>query len=478
VITILLEYAIPVLLTAGFIIGIRLMQSPRTALWGNRLGALCMALAIGFVFLELGILESLAWLYIFIGGIAGIILARQVKMIQMPQTVALFNGFGGGASALVAGTAMAVETGADLWFFWLTAGLALGIGTLTFTGSVVAALKLHSMISQKPVFFRGHDFSLRLLLALGAIFIVILIFIQAPLYTFLILAAFALYGWLMALRIGGADMPVIISFLNSLSGVAAAVSGLAVGNFLLAGVGSLVGVAGMILTQLMCRAMNRNLPAVLGSFKVKTAADPGLKDDSRESAGEAKPKGAAVEKTPAGEKAAAQTDDAPTLLRKAEKVIIVPGYGMAIAQAQQAVKSLIDTLETDGKDVKVAIHPVAGRMPGHMNVLLAEVGVDYDKLYEMDTINPEFPETDVAVVVGASDVINPAATTAKGTPIYGMPILNVAEAKNIIICNLRMDDAYSGVKNTLGDQENAVPLFGDAAQTVPKLLTDYREKSG
>jgi len=178
------------------------------------------------------------------------------------------------------------------------------------------------------------------------------------------------------------------------------------------------------------------------------------------------------------ESTSAKIAEAPTLLHKAEKVIIVPGYGMAIAQAQQAVKSLIDTLETDGKEVKVAIHPVAGRMPGHMNVLLAEVGVDYDKLYEMDTINPEFPETDVAVVVGASDVINPAATTAKGTPIYGMPILNVAEAKNIIICNLRMDDAYSGVKNTLGDQENAVPLFGDAAQTVPKLLTDYREKSG
>ena len=497
----LLELVIPVLITVGFLIGIRLMQSPRTALWGNRLGAFCMVLAIGYVFLVLGVVDSLVWLYIFLGGIVGIFLARQVKMIQMPQTVALFNGLGGGASALVAGTAMIMETNAGLWLFWLTAALALGIGTLTFTGSVVAALKLQGLISQKPVFLKGHGLLLRLLLLAGAAFIIVILFQQAPTYQLFVLVLFALYGFLMALRVGGADMPVIISFLNSLSGVAASVSGLAVGNFLLAGVGALVGVAGMILTQLMCKAMNRNLPAVLGGFKTeaKKEKDKETVDKASDAAeagqfvnggqtvekeiGDA-PEGKAAgetpgkEASPAGEEAAVPAGDAPSLLREAGRVIIVPGYGMALAQAQQSVKSLIDALEQDGKEVKVAIHPVAGRMPGHMNVLLAEVGVDYEKLYEMDAINPEFAETDVVVVVGASDVINPAAATAEGTPIYGMPVLHVSEAKSIIICNRGWRSAYSGVDNPLYEQENTVTLFGDAAETVPKLLEDYKTSPG
>ena len=473
----LLEYLIPIILTIGFLIGIRLMQSPRTALWGNRLGAFSMALAIIFAFLQMGMIDSLAWLYIFIGGILGILLARQVKMIQIPQTVALFNGLGGGASALVAGTVMAVEAGTELWLFWFTAALALGVGTLTFSGSVVASLKLQGLVSQKPVFLKGHGIILRLLLILGAVLVIGLFFLQAPVYQLAILAIFAIYGLLMAVRIGGADMPVIISFLNSMSGVAAAVSGLAVGNFLLAGVGSLVGVAGMILTQLMCRAMNRNLPAVLGGFQ--TGPAPIREKDAAEAAAgseaETEPvtfSGAVFEDAAPPEKAAAG------LLREAEKVIMVPGYGMALAQAQQPVKALIDVLEADGKEVKVAIHPVAGRMPGHMNVLLAEVGVDYGKLYEMDAINPEFSDTDVVVVVGASDVINPAAATAEGTPIYGMPVLHVAEAKAVIVCNLDDKPGYSGVDNTLYGQEQVLTIWGDASETVPRLLSDYRETAG
>ncbi len=471
----LLEYIIPIILTIGFLIGIRLMQSPRTALWGNRLGTLSMALAIIYAFLEMGMIDSLAWLYIFIGGILGILLARQVKMIQMPQIVALFNGLGGGASALVAGTVMAVEAGTELWLFWFTAALALGIGTLTFSGSIIAALKLQGLVSQKPVFLRGHGIILRLLLVLGAVLVIGLFYLQAPVYQLTILAVFAVYGLLMAVRIGGADMPVIISFLNSLSGVAAAVSGLAVGNFLLAGVGSLVGVAGMILTQLMCRAMNRNLPAVLGGFKTGTAPEKGKVAAEKEMAGTDAGDAPGLDSGVEPEGALLPEMKAPALLREASRVIIIPGYGMALAQAQQPVKALIDTLEQDGKEVKVAIHPVAGRMPGHMNVLLAEVGVDYEKLYEMDAINPEFSDTDVVVVVGASDVINPAATTAEGTPIYGMPVLHASEAKAVVVCNLDDKPGYSGVDNTLYGREHVLTIWGDASETVPKLLANYRD---
>lgn len=527
---------IPVLITIGFLVGIRLMQSPRTALWGNRLGAGCMLLAIVYALHETGPEGGGVWVYLAAGGVAGFLFAQRVKMIQMPQTVAVFNGFGGGASALVAGTAMAAAAiplgnadAALVYLFWFTAALALGIGTLTFTGSVVAALKLQGLVSQKPVSFGGQTAIFRLLLLIGAVLVVALAHLQAPVYRLVILVVFAVCGLLMALRIGGADMPVIISLLNSLSGVAAAVSGLAVDNFLLAGVGSLVGVAGIILTQLMCRAMNRSLGAVLAGFTpgrgvpadggkpVTAAASPaaaGAADQgaaaaverpspvaatpdasspagshapaktAAETAGrgdaeEAKPApGEPADAVPAEAAPAAHGADPAALLRAAGKVVIVPGYGMALAQAQQSVRSLMDTLERDGKEVKVAIHPVAGRMPGHMNVLLAEVGVDYDKLIEMDVINPEFPQTDVVVVVGASDVINPAATTAEGTPIYGMPVLRADQARAVIVCNLDEKPGYSGVDNTLYEMDHVVTLWGDAAETVPGIVEDYVKSAG
>ncbi len=452
----MINLVIPVFLTAGFLISIRLMQSPRTALWGNRLGALSMALAILFAFQQLGVTENLqAFIYIVLGAGVGIFLGQQVRMIQMPQTVALFNGLGGGASALVAGTAVAISTGAEPWVFWLTAALALGIGTLTLSGSVVAALKLQGLISQKSVVVKAHGLILVLLLLAGVVSIISLIIIQEFRYQFIIAGLFALYGVFVAVRIGGADMPVVISLLNSFSGIAAAVSGLAVNNILLAGVGSLVGVAGLILTRLMCKAMNRSLYAVLSGFVVPSTS-----------------RGTDETETVKGEMLS-QEEQIPYLLKKAKKVVIVPGYGMAVAQAQQHVKDLQQALEKAGKVVKFGIHPVAGRMPGHMNILLAEVGVDYEKLYGIDVINPEFPEADVVIVVGASDIVNPAATTAEGTPIYGMPILKVSEAKAIIVCNLDDKPGYSGVENTLYNENHVIAFLGDAADTIPKLTADF-----
>lgn len=452
----MINLVIPVFLTAGFLISIRLMQSPRTALWGNRLGALSMALAILFAFQQLGVTENLqAFIYIVLGAGVGIFLGQQVRMIQMPQTVALFNGLGGGASALVAGTAVGISTGAEPWVFWLTAALALGIGTLTLSGSVVAALKLQGLISQKSVVVKGHGLILLLLLLAGVVSIISLIIIQEFRYQFIIAGLFALYGIFVAVRIGGADMPVVISLLNSFSGIAAAVSGLAVNNILLAGVGSLVGVAGLILTRLMCKAMNRSLYAVLSGFVVPSTS-----------------RGTDETETVKGEMLS-QEEQIPHLLKKAKKVVIVPGYGMAVAQAQQHVKDLQQALEKAGKVVKFGIHPVAGRMPGHMNVLLAEVGVDYEKLIDMDAINLEFPETDVVIVVGASDIVNPAATSAEGTPIYGMPILKITEAKNIVLCNTGRKSAYSGVENALYQENHVITFLGNAAETIPKLTAEF-----
>ena len=284
--------------------------------------------------------------------------------------------------------------------------------------------------------------------------------ISGIIYVAIVTAILALaYGVLFAIRVGGADMPITISLLNSFSGLAGAICGLTIADPLLVAVGAIVGASGLILTQIMCNAMNRTLVEVLsGSYlnsrnqkqKIE-AAEKILQDETSE----------IVKRSPA------------ELLGQAKKVIIVPGYGMAIGQAQSQVKSLYDTLESQGKEVKFAIHPVAGRMPGHMNVLLAEVDVPYDKLYEMDAINSEFATTDVAIVVGACDVVNPAANTAEGTPIYGMPILNVKEAKNVIVCNLDTKPGYSGVDNSLYDMPNVHLLLGNAAETVKKLVIIY-----
>ena len=473
-----------VLIIVGFLAGIRLMQSPRTALWGNRLGALSMLIAIAWTFVATGQAAfSTALIYIVIGALIGLILGQSVKMIHMPQTVALLNGFGGAASALVVWAAILSYhgVGAEM-LFWGTSGLALGIGTLTFSGSIIAVLKLQGLAFRQPIQLKGHGHILRAAILLAVLLVLINMSLPGQ-YYFQFLPVIALLGLLaglfMTLRIGGADMPIVISLLNSFSGIAASIAGLAVENVILAGTGALVGVAGMILTRIMCRAMNRSLFSVLAGFTPgkKETAKPSLKDD--QSAVEAGPAADEVaaeeEKKPEegaeSEPAAAKDSEAklPDIINQAKRVIIVPGYGMAVAQAQNAVKQLLDALEGQGKEVKFAIHPVAGRMPGHMNVLLAEAGIDYEKLMDLDAINPQFDHADLAIIIGACDVVNPAANAAEGTPISGMPILNAEKAKRVIVCNIDEKPGYSGVDNLLYEQNHVHPFWGDAAETIPQL---------
>jgi len=473
-----------VLIIVGFLAGIRLMQSPRTALWGNRLGALSMLVAIAWTFVATGqAAPSTALIYIVIGGSIGLILGQSVKMIHMPQTVALLNGFGGAASALVVWAAILSYPGQGAeMLFWGTSGLALGVGALTFSGSIIAVLKLQGLAFRQPIQLKGHGHILRVAILLAVLLVLINMTLPGQ-YYFQFLPVIALLGLLagffMTLRIGGADMPIVISLLNSFSGIAASIAGLAVENVILAGTGALVGVAGMILTRIMCRAMNRSLFSVLAGFTPgkKETATPSLKDD--QSAVEADP--AADEVTAEEEKkseegaeskpAAEKDSEAslPNIINQAKRVIIVPGYGMAVAQAQNAVKQLLDALEGQGKEVKFAIHPVAGRMPGHMNVLLAEAGIDYEKLMDLDAINPQFDHADLAIIVGACDVVNPAANAAEGTPISGMPILNAEKAKHVIVCNIDEKPGYSGVDNLLYDQDHVHAFWGDAAETIPQL---------
>ena len=435
----ILDVIISAIFLIGFIIGIRLMQSPETAVWGNRLGAISMALGIIYTMNLVGILsDPFIWLFLLLGGALGVIMGQLVKMIQMPQMVGLLNGFGGAASALVAGTT-AVTYANEPWVFWFTASLALAVGTLTLTGSVVAALKLQGWMTQQPIRVNRHSFWQGLILVVGAVGILMATGWQEAYFSLLLpllVILFAVYGVMLAMRVGGADMPIVISLLNSFSGIAASISGFAVANVLLVGVGALVGVAGLILTQIMCRAMNRSLASVLSGFqeqdkkkkKVKkqdelavsrgekaepVGEEPGIEGVEIEAPDEEKQKleadeadksedelAAAEMPAGAGEPAdpaesesvapveaegtvSAEVETAETgaavelseeeereremaeLLQDAEKVIIVPGYGMAVAQSQRSVKELADKLMDRGKDVKVAVHPVAGRMPGH-----------------------------------------------------------------------------------------------------------------
>ncbi len=519
------------LILAGFLSGIRLMQSPKTALWGNRLGALSMTLAVIWAFLFFDGGDSglfFALIYAAVGAAAGIALGQAVKMIHMPQTVAVLNGLGGAASALVAWAAVLAYAGQQgaailamnalpetMMLFWATSGLAVGVGALTLGGSLIAAVKLQGLAFQRPFQVKGHGGILRFILLVCAFFIVLNVAFAGHYFEMIVplIALLGLFsGMFMALRIGGADMPIIISLLNSLSGIAASVTGLAVENLILVGTGALVGVAGLILTRIMCRAMNRSLIAVLAGFTprvrpqasqgdayreeekihdekvVESREEAGLHTGERTAAEDETDDGEPTDEEKAGEPgigqdAAEKTPgegrlseaDLPAILQNAAHVIIVPGYGMAVAQAQQAVRQLVDALERRGKDVKIAIHPVAGRMPGHMNVLLAEAGIDYEKLLDLDTVNPQFDSSDLAVVVGACDVVNPSANSVEGTPISGMPVLNVEKAKQVVVCNLDDNPGYSGVENILYRQPHVVTLWGDAAQTVPRLTAMLEE---
>ncbi|MFQ5896795.1 MAG: NAD(P)(+) transhydrogenase (Re/Si-specific) subunit beta [Candidatus Methylomirabilia bacterium] len=441
-----------------FMLGLKRLSAVKTARTGNLLSMVAMVLAVGVTLLRVtpvnwGIILTAAAL----GTVIGAVSAMKVRMTAMPQMVALFNGFGGGASALVAVSEFFRGIPSLPLVALVAIVLSALVGGVTLTGSIIAFGKLQEIIPGKPILFTGrHVLNLLLLLTAVGLGLSLILGTQAP-GPFVLLAAIALtLGVLLVIPIGGADMPVVISLLNSYSGVAVATTGFVLSNNLLIIVGSLVGAAGLILTRLMCVAMNRSLANVLfGGFGATAET--------------------AVVGTARGAVKAGTIEDAVTVMENAGSAIVVPGYGMAVAQAQHAVRDLANLLEDRGATVRYAIHPVAGRMPGHMNVLLAEANVPYDRLYGLDEINDDFAKTDVALVVGANDVVNPAAKTDPKSPIYGMPVLNVDEARTVIVLKRSMNPGFAGIDNELFVRPNTMMVFGDAKQTLTKIAATLKE---
>jgi NAD(P) transhydrogenase subunit beta len=442
-----------------FIYGLHELNSPATARRGNRLAMLGMAIALVGVLLQT---QGLGWwviaLGIAIGGVVGVYAALKVKMTAMPQMVALYNGAGGGAAALISAVTFYVSRGGAVAMndvIAISLVLSAIIGAISFAGSIVAFLKLQEVMTGRPVTYPGQQIVNALvalgILTLGAWFVVTLGML--PVWGFVaLMAAALLLGVLFVLPIGGADMPVVISLLNSFTGLAVAITGFEISSTLLIICGALVGASGTLLTILMGRAMNRPLTNVLfGAFGAAGGSEP--------AAGSGAPQ----------QIRSASADDVAIMLAYAGKVIFVPGYGMAVAQAQHSVKALADQLEKRGVKVAYAIHPVAGRMPGHMNVLLAEANVPYNQLLDMEDVNPEFTTTDVALVIGANDVTNPAARNVPSSPIYGMPILDVDKAANVVVLKRSMRSGFAGIENPLYEMPNTSMLFGDAKASVDEL---------
>ncbi len=445
-----------------FILGLKRLSSPATARSGNQLAAIGMALALGATLLDRQIVTW--WTIVggtITGAAVGIHFARKVAMPAMPQMVALFNGMGGGTAAIVSVVEFTRATGAGAHAPspGLAAAAVLGaaIGALSLTGSIVAYGKLQEILSGRPLEFPGQQV-VNALVAAGILVLGALVIIGRGgiTYVWIITGAALLLGVLFVLPIGGGDMPVIISILNSLTGLAAALTGLALGNQLLVVAGILVGSSGTLLTLLMSKAMNRQISNVLfaGFGSVQEASG-----------------NAAIAPTTVRQTTA---EDAAVAMAYAGRVIIVPGYGLAVAEAQHAARELATELEKRGVEVKYAIHPVAGRMPGHMNVLLAEAEVPYDQLAEMEEINPQFEQTDLALVVGANDVVNPAARSDPSSPIYGMPILDVDRARNVIVLKRSMNPGFAGVENELFYRPNTRMLFGDARKSLAALIEAVR----
>jgi NAD(P) transhydrogenase subunit beta len=439
------------------IVGIRELSHPRTARRGNVVAAFGMAVAILFTFLDEDIDEY--WLMVLgiaIGTVVGIASARMVRMTAMPQMVALFNGVGGGAAALIAaaefhnrapeGSRLAGDEIVGILFSAL-------IGSVSFWGSLVAFGKLQELVPGRPIVFPAQN-AINALLGAALIALIALTAItEDGIWLALLFPGALILGVLFVLPIGGADMPVVISLLNACTGLAAASTGFVLDNTALIIGGTLVGASGTLLTVLMGRAMGRPLQLTLfGAF------------------GAAPAEAAAAATTGDGQVRTAGADDVAVMLAYARRVVFVPGYGLAVAQAQHDVRSLADLLEARGVDVRYAIHPVAGRMPGHMNVLLAEANVPYDELFEMEQINPDFPQTDVVVVVGANDVVNPAARNEPGSPIYGMPILDVDRARNVVVIKRSLSPGFAGVDNPLFYDTKTVMLFDDAKAALEKLV--------
>ena len=439
-----------------FILGLKRLSHPKTARSGNFLAALGMLIAIAATLASSGVLDlKLIAIGIGTGTVIGLLFATRVQMTEMPQMVAIFNGLGGAASALVASSEFFKID--DLSFIIC---LSVFIGTLTFSGSFIAFGKLQGIVSGRAITFKGQQ-------ALNAlIFAAIVVLISVNnlevalsaynIFYLVVLLAFIL-GIGLTIPIGGADMPVVISLLNSYSGIAAAATGFLIDNQALIISGSLVGASGLILTNIMCKGMNRSLANVI--FGAVGAETPG------ESSGDGKEMNIK----------SYSTTEAAMILDAAEKVIIVPGYGLAVAQAQHVAREVADNLEAKGKKVLYAIHPVAGRMPGHMNVLLAEANVSYDLLKDLDEINPEFEDCDVALILGANDVVNPAARHDQSSPIYGMPILDVDKSRTVIINKRSMNPGFAGVQNELFGYDNSIMVFGDAKDMLNDLLKEIKE---
>ena len=440
-----------VVAAAMFIYGLKLLGSADSARRGNMMSAIAMLLAIVSALLDQGIVEY-QWILLgfVIGGATGGLVARQVKMTAMPEMVALFNGFGGLASLLVGAAALSTNPST---FTLVSIVLSILIGGLTFTGSLIAYGKLSETLSSGAVIFGGQQI-VNSFLVLG-IFASATMFCLEPgnmQWLFLVVTLSLLFGVMAVIPIGGADMPVVISLLNSYSGLAACAAGFAINNNILIVAGSLVGASGIILTQIMCKAMNRSLRNVLFSGFGSAS------DSSSEIEGEINP---------------ISVEDGYYVLEAASNVAIIPGYGMAVAQAQHVVKELSELLEKNGAEVNFGIHPVAGRMPGHMNVLLAEADVSYDQLLEMDDINPRMETVDVAIVIGANDVVNPAARDMESSPIYGMPIINVDQARTVFVLKRSMASGFAGIENPLFYKENTRMLFGDAKESIAGLVREF-----
>jgi proton-translocating NAD(P)+ transhydrogenase subunit beta len=446
----------------AFILALRFLSSPATARRGNWIGAVGMLIAIAVTFAQKSVVSYWEILVgMAIGGSFGAVAARRVKMTAMPQMVALFNGVGGGAAALISLAEfhnIAPAAGRLHGDISVSIILSALIGSVSFAGSLVAFAKLQELIQGRPIVYPGQQAVNGLLLA-GVLAAGVAIVAGAEeqwLMVVLILGAL-LFGVLFVLPIGGADMPVVISLLNAFTGIAAAATGFELENNVLIVSGMLVGASGTLLTILMGRAMNRSIANVLfGAF------------------GQVAPQAAAAAETDGGTVRSASAEDVAVMLAYAHKVVFVPGYGLAVAQAQHDVRQLADLLEQKGVEVSYAIHPVAGRMPGHMNVLLAEANVPYPQLEEMDEANSEFGRTDVAVVVGANDVVNPDARNNEGSPIYGMPILNVDQANAVVVLKRSMNPGFAGIENPLFYNPKTVMLFGDAKDSITKLIADVK----
>jgi len=460
-----------------FILGIKGLTKPKTAVRGNRLSALGMLIAVVVTLLDSSIVNfSYIIAGVLVGGIVGATMALRIQMTSMPQMVALLNGFGGGASLTIALaeyysqlgqaptsfadiltpvvlSASAFGQGAEGTIALVSIGLTVLIGAVTLTGSFVAFAKLQELM-KKSYGLPGGPIGNAIFLAAAVAAVVALVMDPGNTAAMVSIVALALLlGLLLVMPIGGADMPVVIALLNSYSGIAAALAGFILGNTVLIVAGSLVGTSGLILTQIMCVAMNRSLANVLFG---KMAAGGDIVD---------------ADEVYAGKVTSAQPDEVALMLETAERVVIVPGYGMAMAQAQHAVRELADVMEARGTEVEYGIHPVAGRMPGHMNVLLAEAEVPYDKLVEMDRINPTFEDTDVVIIIGANDVTNPMARESEGSPIYGMPILNVDKAKNVVVIKRSLSPGFAGLPNPLFAMDHTLMVYGDGKKAVIEMTT-------